>query len=55
MGKKVYESPSIEVVDMEAEQCFAGSGDGTGTGGDWPGFVGEGDGTGTGRDWPDFQ
>ncbi len=50
-----YESPASEVVEIEAEQFFAGSGDGTGTGGDWPDFGDGGDGTGSGGDWPDFQ
>ncbi len=52
-----YESPASEVLEIEAEQCFAGSGDGIGSGSDWPSFGdnGNGDGTGTGSDWPDFQ
>ncbi len=56
---QVYESPSVEVQEIEMEQCFAmspGSGDGTGTGSDWPGFGnGSGDGFGTGSNWPGFN
>ncbi len=38
IDKNGYESPAVEVLEIEAEQCFAGSGDGEGTGNDWPGF-----------------
>ncbi len=54
-----YESPALEVVELETESCFAvspGDGDGVGTGSDWPGLGGNGgDGFGTGDDWPDFE